>query len=232
MPKDIFTLKQFSVRQEICAMKVGTDAILLGAWADFTNASRILDIGAGTGIISLMAAQRNVKAEIDAIEIDNDAAKECHHNFLLSKWANRLHAVHADILNFHPEHSYDIIITNPPFFCEDTISPLRNRAIARNNSVLPFPDLFRSAKSLLSSGGKIALIASDRAKETIEFSAGECNLWLHRRTAVRTVSGKPIKRWLWEFTDNVCQPVFNELIVTRNGARSEDYKSLTDDFYL
>lgn len=232
MGNSIFRFKQFSVVQEQSAMKVGTDGILLGAWANINNAKRILDIGAGTGVISLMLAQRNPNAIIDAIEIDPIAASECKRNFEASKWSNRLHIINQDILSYKPDFTYDAIVTNPPFFSNGIKAPDKRRAIARHNVDLPFDALLRRGIDLISSDATISIIAPSDVKNEIEFTAGECNLWIRSRTAIKAAAAKPIKRYLWEFTNFKAETIDTELILMENAERSAAYSSLTHEFYL
>lgn len=148
-----FKFKQFSVNQDRCAMKIGTDSVLLGAWTSIEyKANSILDIGAGTGILSLMMAQRSSAEIIDAIEIDDEAYEQCVENFENSPWADRLFCYHASLEEFVAEidNKYDLIISNPPFF-EGSLdrSDKNPRAIARTNDYLPFNYLCESVSQLL-----------------------------------------------------------------------------------
>ena len=155
-----FQFKQFIVAQDRCAMKIGTDGVLLGAWVSLENAPQsILDIGAGTGVIALQLAQRSLAETIDAIEIDDDAYEQCTHNFETSLWADRLFCYHASIQEFVSEmpageagiaETYDLIVSNPPFYTEDYKTERNARDKARFTDSLPFEHLVISAAHLLS----------------------------------------------------------------------------------
>ena len=116
MKKDGFQFKRFSIKQDHCAMKVGTDGVLLGAWCDVTDARHILDVGAGSGLVALMVAQRNYRAIIEAVEIDRDSASDADYNFKHSPWSNRLNLKNIDFLDYRPSIKFDLIVSNPPFF--------------------------------------------------------------------------------------------------------------------
>lgn len=130
MANDYFQFKQFTIRQERCAMKVGTDGVLLGAWTDVTHARRLLDIGTGTGLIAIMAAQRNPELIIDAIEIDPAAFEQARENANSTSWRERIHLFQGEVQAFAPPHKYDIIVCNPPFFINSTKNPELNRTLA------------------------------------------------------------------------------------------------------
>ena len=156
-----FQFKQFSIAQDRCAMKVGTDSVLLGAWSNLDAAPKtILDIGAGTGILALIMAQRSAAELIDAIEIDADAYEQCVHNFENSDWGDRLFCYHASLEEFvdEIEDTYDLIISNPPFYTDDFKSGNKARDKARFEEALPFKVLLSSASKLLSSTGQLNVI--------------------------------------------------------------------------
>ena len=227
-----FRFKQFEVEQRQSAMKVGTDGVLLGAWCDTGNAHRVLDIGSGTGLIALMIAQRNQEATIDAVEIDKNSAEEASRNFHRSQWADRLNSICKDILLFNAIYSYDLIVSNPPFFKTGESAPDIRRATARHCSALPFEALFAKAASLLSPDGAFAIIAPSEVKTDIEFCAGECNFWLKRRTSVISKPGKPVMRYLWEFVKYPVELGEESLTIHSSDGYSAEYRSLTKDFYL
>ena len=139
-----FKFKEFTIHQDQCAMKVGTDGVLLGAWASLANQPEsILDIGAGTGLIALQLAQRSSAETIDAIELDDAAYEQCVANFEASPWGDRLFCYHAGFDEFVGEmdDKYDLIVSNPPFYAEDVTSGDTSRDTARQNSSLPFDEL-------------------------------------------------------------------------------------------
>ena len=161
-----FTFKQFEINHEGCAMKVGTDGVLLGAWCSSQSARRIADVGTGTGLISLMCAQRNATAKIDAIEIDSSAAKCARENVARSVWNDRIEVIESAIQQFSTEERYDLIVSNPPYFSETLQSPDPSRATARHNCSLPHRDLIDAAKRLLTPEGRLSIILpTDEARK-------------------------------------------------------------------
>ena len=129
-----FRFKQFAVEQDDVAMKVGTDGVLLGAWADCNGAKRILDIGTGTGVIALMLAQRNAEAEVQAVEIDETATRRARSNFDLSPWAERLTVENCAVQEFAPAEKFDLIVSNPPYFVDSLLPPDAKRSTARHTT--------------------------------------------------------------------------------------------------
>lgn len=237
MSNDIFRFKQFSVRHDRCAMKVGTDGVLLGAWG-CVEGKRILDIGTGTGLIALMAAQRNPQADVLGIDIDEEAVLQAKENAQSSVFNSQLSILKQDILVYEPEKRFDAILCNPPFFKEDTLPDDRSRAWARNNKSLPFPLLIKKVASLLTDEGTFSVIVPfDLAKEIVSLGLNE-NLHLVSRCIVRTKANKPPKRTLLAFAHLNCPLsivhclLSNICLTNDDGSRSEAYKSLTKDFYL
>lgn len=162
MPNSFFRFRQFTVHQDNTAMKVCTDACLFGAWVashirGSDSIGKILDIGAGTGLLSLMLAQA-CNALIDAVEIDEDACRQAAENFGASPWKHRLHAYHHAIQDFRPVHKYDFIVSNPPFYGSDLKSPDHKRNLAHHSTALKFEELLKVMSSLLNDGGKAALL--------------------------------------------------------------------------
>src|SRR5262245_47431299 len=147
----LFNFKQFIIRDDKASMKVGTDAVLLGAWADVASAKKILDIGAGTGVITLMAAQRNQNAEVVAVEIQLPDFEELFENVRQSPWHNRIHVCHSSIQDYKSEIQFDCIICNPPFFSKSLLPPVESRQKTRHNVTLTQKDLVESVKRLLAS---------------------------------------------------------------------------------
>ena len=148
-----FIFKQFEIHQDRCAMKIGTDSVLLGSWASIeNNPSSILDIGAGTGVLALMMAQRHRSETIDAIEIDDDAYEQCVENFEQSPWGDRIFCYHASLEEFvdEIEDRYDLIISNPPFYSDTYKSENEQRDLARFSDAMPFRHLVESVSKLLS----------------------------------------------------------------------------------
>ncbi|MBK7085158.1 MAG: methyltransferase [Flavobacteriales bacterium] len=146
MPKAEFRFKQFTVRQERCSMKVSTDGVLFGAWVDYAGATRILDIGTGTGLLALISAQRNAQARIDALEIDDDAAAQAAENMAASPWADRVRVHRADARRVHAGDPYDLILCNPPYYSGYSTSPDARIGLAKHSGELTFPQLIAAVE--------------------------------------------------------------------------------------
>lgn len=226
-----FSLKQFDIRQEHTAMKVGTDGLLLGAWAD--GGKHILDIGTGTGLISLMMAQRFPAAFVDAIDIDADAASQAEENVLHSPFADRVSVRCVSIQNYSVEKRYDSIVCNPPYFTHSLLSPDAKRTLARHSVALPFDELFQNASRLLSDDGRFSIVVPVDASSQIDTYAAIAGLFLVRRCLVRTTPKKQPRRMLLTFSSNP-SPIIEEEGVIQNGPSepSEWYLNLTRDFLL
>lgn len=236
MSKKPFVFKQFNVNQNQCAMKIGTDSVLLGAWTTIeNNPSSILDIGAGTGVLSLMLAQRCFAELIDAIEIDDNTYEQCVDNFEQSPWGDRLFCYHASLETFvkEIEDKYDLIISNPPFYSEDYKTKNTQRDLARFTDAMSFEHLINSAAKLLSEVGIFTAIIP--FKEEISFIEIALKHKLYPNKILR-VKGNPnseIKRSLLEFSFNEKDTTINELIIeTERHQYTNDYINLTKDFYL
>ena len=232
-----FQFKKFTVQQDKCAMKIGTDAVLLGAWCPIkNNPISVLDIGAGTGILSLMLAQRSNAEQIDAIEIDENAFEQCVENFETSPWSDRLFCFHAGLDEFvdEPEDEYDIIISNPPFYSEDYKTENEQRDLARFTDALPFEDLIEAADLLLSENGVFAVIIPFKEERKFIELCADFELYPIKVTRVKGTPTTEIKRSLLAF-NRFKLPVLetDELIIeTSRHQYTEDYISLSKDFYL
>ncbi len=228
-----FQFKQFSVKQNATAMKVGTDGVLLGAWSSIDEGN-ILDIGTGTGLIALMLAQRTQSAQIDAVEIESDAYNQAIENINNSNWSNRINAYHSSIQHYHPSKKYDVIISNPPFFIASTKASNIERNNARHTDKLSFSDLISVVSTLLKPDGTFSLILPIvEAKQFIKMVEGK-NLFLSRECTVQPNLTKPAKRVLMEFSfikGNIAKEVLTIETDTRHHYTKE-YISLTQDFYL
>ncbi len=240
-----FTFRQFEIHQERCAMKVGTDGVLLGAWAE--GGRRVLDIGSGTGLVSLMMAQRFPEASVVGIDLDADACEEAAENVAASPFAGRVAIVHARLQDFMVDadgeaqggntdtHSlFDAIVSNPPFFVNSLKNPDNKRSMARHADSLPFQDLWKGVKRLLSEDGVFSVVLP---KEVVElFVAEGCvsGFCLVRRCAVKTVARKPPKRYLLSFSRHRTGVMEDagEVMMDGDGNRSDWYRKITDDFYL
>ena len=230
----MFRFKHFTICDESTAMKVGTDGVLLGAWADVAEDANILDVGTGSGIIAIMAAQRNASAHVTALDIDADAVVQAQSNIDTTTRNNRIEVKHIDIKEFGSDVKFDHIISNPPYFIENTHSPNPQRNAARSVESLPFRELVSSAERLLKVGGKLSVVLPTESASLFRYEAFE-RLWLSRLCSVITVEGDAPKRMLMEFvyTDKPLMPRCEELSIQhRDGSYSLKYRELTKDFYL
>lgn len=226
-----FRFKQFAVEQDGVAMKVGTDGVLLGAWADCSKAKRVLDIGTGTGVIALMIAQRSDAQSIVGIDIDDSAAACAAHNFAFSPWSTTLRAEQSSVQEFAGE-KFDLIISNPPYFVDSLLCPDSQRTTARHTTSLTFEDLDKAVCRLLNKGGKFALILP---VEQMERYISMTQLHLVRRCDVYPVVGGQVKRVMAEFAFEKGTDVVVENLAIERGQRgnyTEQYMDLTKDFYL
>ena len=233
----MFQFKQFNINQERCAMKIGTDAVLLGAWCPINNNPfSILDIGAGTGILSLMLAQRSNAQQIDAIEIEENAYEQCVENFEASHWGDRLFCYHASLNDFinEPEDQYDIIISNPPFYSEDYKTDNSQRDLARFQDALPFEALVKATTLLLSENGIFTVIIPFKEENRLLNLCAQAELFPIKMTRVKGTPTGPIIRSLIAFKRYEL-PVLsaNELVIeSSRHVYTEAYTKLTRDFYL
>ena len=228
-----FHFKQFSVRHDRSGMKVGTDGTLLGAWTNVTNAKHILDIGAGTGLIALMLAQRSVSAKIEAIEIDANAIADARENFSKSPWKDRLTLYHTRIQEFKSAEKFDLVVSNPPYFIGSYKPPDEKRITARHTESLTFQDLIHASKYLLAEEGKLNIVLPlVEGNHFIELAA-RVGFNLSRKWAFRSRVEKPVERLLLEFTRKTEVPEEGEIVLYSSGEEwSDNYKALTREFYL
>lgn len=233
----MFSFKQFTVQQDKCAMKIGTDGVLLGAWCPINNNPfSVLDIGAGTGILSLMLAQRSNAEQIDSLEIDEEAYEQCVENFENSPWSDRLFCFHAGLDEFveEPEDEYDIIISNPPFYFENYKTNDSQRDLARFQDALPFEDLIEAADLLLSENGIFAVIIPYKEEERFIDLCAEVELFPVKVTRVKGSHTTPIVRSLLAFKRyELSVLTADELVIEISRHEyTDDYINLTKDFYL
>lgn len=233
----MFQFKQFSVEQDRCAMKIGTDGVLLGAWTPIeNNPFSILDIGTGTGIIALMLAQRSGAQQIDALEIDEEAYEQATDNFENSPWNDRLFCFHAGLDEFveEPEDEYDLIISNPPFYSENYKSNDNQRDLARFQDAMPFEELIEAADLLLSENGIFSVIIPFKEEEKFLKITKEFELYPLKITRVKGIPNGETKRSLLSFSREIT-PDFPEdelIIETERHIYTPEYIALTKDFYL
>lgn len=232
MSNPFFSFKQFTIYQDRCAMKVGTDGVLLGAWARVASASRILDIGTGTGLISLMLAQRS-GALITAIDIDADAVRQARGNIEASPWKDRVEVVRQDICSYVTNERFDVIVSNPPYFVNSLKCPDGQRSMARHCDCMEFGDLIKHAVGLLLPEGAFSVIIPTGGMEEFLTIASGYNLFLSRQTLVRTKPDVAPKRVLLEFKKQPVVCIQDELVIELSRhVYSEAYIELTKDFYL
>lgn len=238
-----FSFKQFTIEQDRCAMKIGTDGVLLGAWTAIQdNTYNILDIGSGTGIIALMLAQRSIADTIEAIELDGDAFEQCTENFENSPWGDRLFCFHAGFDEFVDEYTeeepdeselYNLIVSNPPFYSEEVTSGNSARDSARQNTSLPFDELLEGVSKLLTKKGSFSTIIPFKEEVNFIEIAKEFNLFPKRITRVKGNPETEIKRSLLELTFTQTETVIDVLVIEKERhVYTNAYKELTKDFYL
>jgi len=232
MSNNPFRFKQFTVQQDKCAMKVGTDGVLLGAWAKCKNSTRVLDIGTGTGLIALMLAQR-CPATIDALEIDGNAAQQARQNFKNSPWGNRLNAIHVDARFFQPAERYDLIVSNPPFFENNHKIEQQGRRLARTGVSLKHKTIIDLADEWLVEEGRLAIICPASSFELIEEYARQKHMRLTSQVNVRGNPNTEIVRCLLEFSLKPNRKEISELVIEEERHHfTDEYSKLTKAFYL
>ncbi|MCR4921649.1 MAG: methyltransferase [Bacteroidaceae bacterium] len=241
MSAPYFRFQQFIVRHDRSSMRVGTDGVLLGAWAKLDGALRILDIGTGCGLIALMAAQRATEAQITAVEIDHESAMQASENVADSPFADRISIVEQDIRLLPGNAVFDHVLCNPPYHLETTLPPSVTRMRARHTEALSFESLIGCAKRLLVPGGLFSVVLPASATDGFVGLSLVSGLRLQRRCDVLTVPHRPPKRILLtlqhpraegnEASDN---SLLHETLILQDaqGGRSEEYQRLTRDFYL
>ena len=216
-------------------MKVGVDAVLLGAWANASNCSNVLDLGAGTGIISLMLAQKYSEIQIDAIEINKSAFQDLEINFNNSKWNNRLKAINKDYLNYDFDKKYKLIISNPPYFTPSESSISNNRKIARIADTLTPSKIFSKSNTLLIDGGKFIIIYPFELRQIVIKAAFLNGLYLLSELIISDTKISKPKRTILSFSNEFCinpKLYYINLKSTDKDIYSKEFEELTKDFYL
>lgn len=236
-----FRFKRFAIRNDKAALKVGTDAVLLGAAMTLAPEDRaLLDIGTGTGVIALMVSQRlcaapsasSGKVRIVAIDIDGPSAEEAAENFADSPWASCLAAVHTGLADFRPERKFDCIFSNPPFYDNSLKNPDAREATARHTESLSFREIFAFSADWLEPDGRLSLILPADQEVAILRTAASFGLHPFRAIRIRTTVSKPVKRIILEFSRTRKTADEETLVLMDGNARSVQYQELTKEFYL
>ncbi len=234
--KHTFQFKQFSIDQDRCTMKVGTDGVLLGAWAETAGAKQILDVGAGTGVIAIMMAQRVPEARIKAVEIDEASFLQAGENIAACPWAERLEAISDSIQDYarQTNERFDLIVSNPPFFSGGTFSANQDRNSVRHTIKLPNRDLLSAARSLLQADGRFCVILPHIEGLRLVEMARTYKLYCTKMTEVFPTVSKPVERLLLQF-EHVEREMLTDQLVIQHAQRNDftdAYIALTKDFYL
>ena len=232
MANNYFQFKKFTIVQDGCAMKVGTDGCLLGGWFDCSQSRNILDVGSGSGLIAIMAAQR-CRATVTGIEIDSDAARQAVENVNSSPWSDRIEIVNQDLLLYSTEKRFDTIVSNPPYFSNSLKCGNDARTMARHNDSLGCSDFFRKCKELSTEYARISIIIPSDLRSCWQQAAEENGFFLSRITHIKTTPNKAAKRAMIEFSleKKKCDEKSLVLEITR-GTYSDEAKEILKDFYL
>jgi tRNA1Val (adenine37-N6)-methyltransferase len=234
MSNPYFQFKRFTVWHDRCAMKVGTDGVLLGAWTDVSHAHNVLDVGTGTGLVALMLAQRS-DAKFDAIDLDQDACIQAESNVQASPFIGRITVRCIPFENYTEscDTKYDLIVSNPPYFADSLKCPDRQRAAARHNDTLPLLQLLEGSHRLLTEEGTLALILPYDRKNELEFCMVKCGFSYRRLTEVITVEGSNPRRILVEIGMKRTEPKIDRLVIERpRGSYTPEFVQLMKEYYL
>lgn len=234
MSNPYFQFKQFTVWHDKCAMKVGTDGVLLGAWTSVQNAHKILDVGTGTGLVALMLAQRSLPdADIVALEIDETAAGQARDNVTRSPWKGRVEVVQTDFRSYQSSDKFDVVVSNPPYFVDSLECPDRQRNAARHNDSLTYEELLEGVAGLLAEDGAFTIVIPVDVADRVKMIAAVKNLYAVRQLNVITKPGGVPKRTLITFTFSNQECVVEELLTElARHQYSEEYIVLTQEYYL
>ncbi len=229
---DYFDFKQFRIYQHKSAFRIGTDAVLLGAWADTSSAAMILDIGTGTGLLALMMAQRT-GSEIIALEPDNHSYEQALENVRINPWNNRIQVLNIKVQDYYPDHKFDLIVSNPPFFRKSLANRDERLSRARHDHDLPSFNLLRAVERLITVNGKFCLVLPYAEAALFIAEAANFELYCNKILRVKPMPSAPVKRMLMEFGREKRE--LQQSFLTIETARHEytdEYKKLTADFYL
>lgn len=230
--KEYFDFKQFRVYHDRCGQKVATDGVLLGVWGRVEGARSILDIGSGSGLISLMAAQREPQAQVVGVDVEQEALSQSRENVSLSPFSDRITIIEADVRNFQHEQ-FDSILCNPPFYTEDTTPPDGARYLARNAQALPFDELISAVVRLLHEDGHFSVMLPTTEHAAFTALCMSRGLYLERICHVQTVKRKPPKRTLITYSFHPSETVQQESLILQEGnEKSKAYRDLACEFYL
>lgn len=229
-----FHFKQFSVRHDQSTMKVGTDAVLLGAWVDLADAKQILEVGTGSGVISLILAQRSsFGTKIEAIEIDSKSVVQAKENVGNSPWLEKITISQSRFQEWKPKKKYDLIVSNPPFFSNSLLPPNSVRTGARHSVSLTPQELLKHAKELLPTYGRLAIILPYNEGNRFIEEASKFEFYLNKQMAFFTRKDKPQERWLLDFSFQEKPISFSSItLYDEVNNLSKEYKQLTSEFYL
>ncbi|MCL9775175.1 tRNA1(Val) (adenine(37)-N6)-methyltransferase [Vibrio methylphosphonaticus] len=228
-----FAFKQFKIHSGGAGMPVSTDGVMLGAWATFQHTDPILDIGVGTGLLTLMLAQRYPDGVIHAIDIEDSAIEDTNNNVAHSQWQNRIHVFKGDILSHNFEHTFSGIICNPPYFNSGEQATLKQRATARHTSSLDHRDLLSRCYRLLNNDGEASFILPLTEGEHFIKIAQSEGWFIGRRCLVRPTLAKPVNRILFTLRKQQTTTIEEQLVIhSPNGGYSDAFIQLTGDFYL
>jgi len=237
MNRKPFHFKQFSIHHDRCAMKIGTDGVLLGAWTPLHDAKHILDVGTGTGVIAIMLAQRSlVNVAIDAIEIDQAAYDQAVENINDCKWKDQITVVYSSLQDYNKLQTkkYDLIVSNPPFFLQGSKPLGENRKQARHTDTLSHDDVIRCSKTLLKETGSLSIILPFDEGNNFVVTAEKLGLFCQHYVAVKPKIGKPVERLLLSFSKSRAVEMIKEKLTIQYEQRNDytpEYIALTKEFY-
>jgi len=237
MANPFFRFKQFTVWHDKCAMKVGTDGVLLGCWCDVPEARTILDVGCGTGLISLMLAQR-IPAQIDAIDIDESACIQARENVSHSPFPDRIHIIYTSLARFAQTNTgkteYDCIVSNPPYFIDSLKCPDKQRTMARHTDTLPLDQLIHDSNRLLSPSGCLCLVLPFDQRDALLRLVREEGLYLQKETDVYPTPASQPKRLLVQVGRQACEhPQMSSLVIEKERHHyTDEFIALAKEYYL